>query len=106
MKQHVTREQIAELTTVQFKRLPLPINEAQIAEFDRLKENGITSSVVSEYMTIGQMIEILQEKFITITHLETQDPTILYKWTVNFEEYGFGNVELCDCLWEAVKKVL
>jgi hypothetical protein len=110
MKQRVTADQIGELTTEQFKRLSLPVSEAHISEFDRLKDIGIAADWVSKQITIGKMIEILQDKiayFGMHNMFARIDSKQCHWWGVQKpKNFDIRAEELCDALWEAVKKIL
>jgi hypothetical protein len=88
LKQHITVEQAKEM----FKSL-LDIGYKEF----------------TEGMTIGRMIEILGDEIAEISPTWNDDNKII-RWAVDVcnANYGgwFSSKELCDALWEAVKKVL
>jgi hypothetical protein len=64
---------------------------------------------IAEWLTIGKMIEILGDEIAEISPTWDNDDKII-RWAVDVcnANYGgwFSSEELCDALWEAVKKVL
>ena len=61
-------------------------------------------------LNIGQMVEILDEKYDTKLkiykeHTNPLNPDAKF-WFALHPEEGFGNHELCDALWAEVKKIL
>lgn len=109
MKQRITPEQLRELTDEQLKKLHTlwkPELGDYMTDFEieedgsyfvgvcKYIKSGVTESPGYPLLNIGQMIELLQEKghdsfgkyYIKFGHPKTKD--------------------LCDALWQAVKKIL
>lgn len=90
MKQEITRAQLGELS------------DKAIARFDQWM---LHRGYVNEDMTIGQMIELLEQessgRFTGMFKVHSDE------WDVDVSE-PLNRVagELCDALWEAVKEVL
>jgi len=86
MKQHITELQVEELSKAQMKTL---------SNFLGFKSRVINlKHYLSESMTIGQMIEFIQE------HNGFKSYGDMY--TFNYSKKG----ELCDSLWKSVKEIL
>lgn len=88
MKQHITKEQLAELTPEQ-----------------SLKLYDFISKSCAMLLTIGQMIEFLSDKHDNFTIGK------ISSWYIDLDISDgshdvYDVMELCDALWEAVKKVL
>lgn len=105
MKQHIAVDQLNELSQKQ----RLALRKYMLKDWARPMVNKKGESIHAEIPTedyllsIGQMIEFLVEK----TNHKFDD--ILYEGTNWAVYYGYGStkrIELCDALWEAVKKVL
>lgn len=107
MKQHITVEQLDELTGIEKRKL---LKWQQSKEYDHFHDiDG--SSELSE-MSIGEMIEFLDE------HKEGEINLESGPYNHGVDTYKIGNYEfknncligwdgeLCDALWEAVKEVL
>lgn len=94
MKQHITIEQWNELSEQQKDVLITRLQETDL---------GKKGFGYARCLTIGQMIEFLGRR----TNIMTWSPK---KWRVSLFRHitakGFEEDELCDALWEAVKKVL
>ena len=97
MKQHITREQLNELNTLgrdRFKDWVVKKGYVKKPEFMVLPDHR---------PSIGQMIEFLGNEALAYTLFKVEDA---YRaddacWVV-----PAWDGELCDALWEAVKKVL
>jgi len=102
MKQHITDEQLKELTKkgkarLQQYWLDTSVKKGIIRK-DQVQEVGKFFSVPHEWVTIGQMIQFLDEA------PEREDGYNPWEW---FVEKGIPSPKLlCDSLWEAVKEVL
>lgn len=115
MKQHITREQFNELSLSAKKKLytyffgkPLPVTRGG---FYSIRLNA-------EYLTIGRMIEFLVAKRNSCSFSywkRAEDLGGGFLWCVS-KEYDGDNemgvewcedmLELCDALWEAIKRIL
>lgn len=103
MKQHITKEQWDELSEAQKQR---------IYDFSKLNEwhlLGVHPDGVKTFLTfmlpnIGQMIEFLCDNIDdSMTFMGDEK----YQQNYIYDDFSLGyNGELCDSLWEAVKKVL
>ena len=122
MKQHITKEQLQELSPEQMKAFSewwwsTLDDMSKWVEKDASKELGTVIAPDASWMTIGQMIEFLIEhgyqtndyyiddsfsSVITFGHRMESKETIEIGWT----NYCSKSEELCDALWEAVKEVL
>jgi len=103
MKQHITVEQLYEFIENEHKGF---IDERADAITDLVgKHYGIADIV--EKMTIGKMIEILDEKYggMEYYYIGTDDTEICVLKLENALR-DYKATELCDCLWEAVKGIL
>jgi hypothetical protein len=98
MKQHITVEQAKEISAEQFYSL-----------FDEIVERKNWTEYHHKKITIGKMIEILGDEIAEMSPTWNDDNKII-RWAVDVcnANYGgwFSSEELCDALWEAVKKVL
>ena len=102
MKQHITICQWDELTPVQYNN---------ISNLFGFVSNSLS---MSQFLTIGKMIEILKNRvdFLTIYHATyAKKPFYGVKYRINHTldsemEIIFESEELCDALWKAVKEVL
>lgn len=98
MKQYITVEQYKEI----FEINPLQVNK--ITKDINIKEKH-------KFFTIGKMIEIIKKKHDRLEIICTDDGRDKDYYFIKSPEYTGGDFEyedyeLCDCLWEAVKKVL
>jgi len=109
MKQHITTQQLAELNEEQKEKLKEWVSETYIKPIlvEDSKRGVFVSRDWSNYvptlLSIGQMIEFLDEK-------RTGDD-LLFPWWNQFFTWDYGGVdgyegEFTDVLWEAVKEVL
>lgn len=105
MKQHITTEQMNELSPEARERLNEWFwNKQGVISFHHYKENGKMllkavpareSTVNPEFITIGQMIEFLTPQYVSSRmHDGTLNPSI------------YLDENFCDALWEAVKEAL
>lgn len=134
MKQHITPEQLNELTDEQKEKLREWWNpqygdmtnhdltwgddgdgKRGFWEEDKEIETAFTNGYVPCYplLSIGQMIEFLDsldlEVCISKPHLTQYEVAIYDKYTDKIQlnvDQGFYQGELCDALWEAVKELL
>jgi len=112
VKQHITYEQIEELTDNQLDKLTNWYNNSQ-------KNSGLVSLLLP-FLSIGQMIELLDERMpISVIGHQSQWHGGMWYWNggaipneplteSNLEKSlkSYQSPELCDALWEAVKEVL
>jgi len=111
MKQHITPEQLDELSLDQKSKLNSWMQEHNYSSYSvvtlmlTIKTNTI--GYVITPLSIGQMIEFLMETNIYIQDSYIDDS---YKNTVSQSDYGVLGIgwdgELCDTLWETVKEAL
>lgn len=108
MRQHITEEQLKELTDLQRQAL-LNYTEEKgwYPQFTRPTLMLHTfNKYLSDCIGIGQMIEFLDEHKkgwgITRPYPEENDQRI----RLGYLNYMFIKEELCDALWEACKEVL
>lgn len=103
MKQTISTDQLMELTEEQFEALFKLINWKPIAWFGKstLESNGCISDVLCHILSIGQMIEILDNKQLNMQQCGG-------KWEVIYNIYGkiYRSNELSDALWSAIKSIL
>lgn len=85
MKQHITIEQLKELSHPAMDRLS-----------DWMHENGYKDEGWAKFLTIGRMIEFIDD------NLTTDTATLI----LLFERCDNDWENLCDALWEEVKKLL
>lgn len=97
MKQHITEEQLNELTHEQ---------NAKLHEWWGFPKGCVGHNrELSQLLTIGKLIEFLQIAGISIYKKpETEDAP--QKYQVRTWDLRFVELELCDGLWQAVKEVL
>jgi hypothetical protein len=125
MKQHITTDQLAELTEKQREKLnDWYWGRTKIIAFRYYKNNGKTLqkavlpkdvNVNPEFLTIGSMIEFLDEH---VTNFELRGGRMGKSYLIDVPDnslvwHGWsGDLEiedepvLCDALWEAVKWAL
>ena len=97
MKQNITVEQLKQCSDFIIKKMGLMLG------YEKINSNAIWQAMAQD-ITIGKMIEILEEREeYPQIHL-SQD----IDWAVEIESniVAFVSKELCDALWEAVKFVL
>ena len=94
MKQHITPKQLNELSEKGYKKL---VDWAE----DRNRVKGEVGTVYP-LLSIGQMIEFLDGKFINFWRGQRKDWLIV----IDDNHEVIVKKELCDCLWEAVKEIL
>lgn len=109
MKQHITEEQLNELTNKGRQRLNKWFwNKQGVISFKHHSDNGRTflkeveakdSNVSYENITIGQMIEFLSNYGYLSYEFNIQHDSLYYE--INVE-----SKELCDALWQACVTVL
>jgi hypothetical protein len=102
MKQHITREQLDELPTAKKKIL---YEFFFPAEYPADRTLAYVVDINPEFITIGQMIEFLDERVKCLSCMKNQQEGA-DEWIVSYVNYLHKNKELCDALWEAVKDVL
>ena len=95
MKQHITPEQLNELSKEEKKKLRKWLMDKQIM---------IVQPHYLIPLSIGQMIEFLDENGFEITRHKTESAD--HVWSVTRGDSNFLFKELCDALWEAVKEIL
>lgn len=110
MKQHITIEQLNELSEKGKERLREWWNKTQTTKDGEKWENGISNIVC---LSIGQMLEFLDESGHTFYSINTQENNgkreffmISYKKSSIKQALNGHRTELCDALWEAVKEIL
>ena len=111
MKQYITVEQLKEADDLQLKEI------CHIFNFQNLQTN-MEWIYISQELTIGNMIEILNNKSnggIKIKQSFDTFAEILDGWQINFMIIKVDNmieynskvrIELVDALWESVKVIL
>lgn len=109
MKQHITVEQLKELTEEQKQRLKdwwkpgagdfYVVWDDHVALTTKESKEYINKENCTPLLSIGQMIELLHKKDAVNHHFIQAYHNM---WRVNTHE----NIELCDALWEAVKALL
>ena len=90
MKQHITNKQLIELSFEAGDKLKI---------WAKKREGRIIGIGDNLLLSIGQMIEFLDENYIKA----------MMSYAPVYEEWAIAAVEpdeLCDALWEAVKEVL
>lgn len=100
MKQHITAEQLNELSEKGKKKLR-KWSQNLDSSFDLTEDNDNGLPLLS----IGQMIEFLQQHHLKTDPMNmtiTYSSSLLSWWFKDEKQYR----ELCDALWEAVKEVL
>jgi hypothetical protein len=127
MKQRIEVEQLLELTGEQKERLRelwepqkgdwyyyIKIKHSSIIHDSDSMSIGLYKNHKEDYLpllSIGQMIELLEEKKMVTESLDIKAP----KGLINIYSVWYGNgdfpkkyesKELCDALWQAVKEVL
>ncbi len=99
MKQHITIDQLSELSEKQTDRLLDYFPTLKLSPYNS-KEN------ICNTLTIGRMIELLGDGWIEEIRYVTDTPDVR-KLSDSFDDIYFPrNSFLCDALWEAVKEVL
>ena len=94
MKQHITQEQLNELSIEAYSKLG-----DWLSKGEQFKTRDLL-------LCIGQMVEFLEEEFnTTMSSWQTWTVT-LDQGKFNKTEKRFVATELCDALWEATKEVL
>jgi len=93
MKQHITYEQLYELSHEQINKLTKMLGYS--------KENQIIDNKIPKEVTIGKMIEILRKKNRSLSFTLDNDTTV---FPDDKERHVYG--ELTDALWASVKLVL
>lgn len=91
MKQHITIEQLNELSDKEIRKLADYYElEEDITSIEYLRKSQGKYDTTHLLLNIGQMIEFLDEN---------------YDWSVSLESM-FAEHVFCDALWSAVKEVL
>ena len=121
MKQNITLEQLNQLSSEAKERLAEWYwNKQGIVGFKMYKDNGNTlikefkakdAELRPEDISMGQMLEFIQEDGLEIKRLPVDDKDFPYGWyvmspTISKQFSFICDDELIDCLWEAVKIVL
>jgi len=114
MKQHISVEQLAELSTSQFKKLMKCVEEKNLLPHFTAPQLMLhpTNKYLADCMSIGQMIELLQDSGDTWWKLEKHEINAHVGGVPDDYEGHFtwnsgkGSNTLADTLWEAVRKVL
>ena len=114
MKQHITIEQVSELTQKEILKLSMKYYQKWYSTLTDGQKRGLITNridliyVLSESTTIGKMIEIL-EGFGSpiIQYIDTKGVwNMLMLYADGEFEVDIEKNELADALWEAVKYVL
>ncbi|MES0334787.1 MAG: hypothetical protein SFH39_00295 [Candidatus Magnetobacterium sp. LHC-1] len=92
MKQHITSEQINELTESQKETLRTICKNTE----------SVGQSCIP-MLTIGQMIEILEHENIEL--IITYNGGVSDNWEVETDHSVLNEFELCDVLWDAIKEI-
>jgi len=97
MKQHITIKQLYELNDKAGKRLLKWCSKNASGLF-----GGYVTTKLGMFpiLSIGQMIEFLGDNLKCVEEFSTNPTVVLYGGRI------FEKKELCDALWEAVKKIL
>ena len=104
MKQHITEEQLRELSKEQLSKLE-----------DWVNRDPITKKVISKKyqwnisgldFSIGQMIEFLHEHVEGLSIMYPYENEQDSRVRVGFLNHLIIKDDLCDALWEAVKETL
>ncbi len=121
MKQHITVEQLDELSDKAFRRLNKWVFKGVFSDANDLKikgKKGRYYAVTTEdgyFLSIGQMIEFLGENVYQILyeHPTKEEKKLMkgifgreWEWTVITYSRTHLKKELCDALWEACKEIL
>ena len=116
MKQHITVKQLKELSKKGKEKLMDRFVDADIrllhSIFPKEKTQSdrkfLKSTIEEErlLLSIGEMIEFLEEKFNGIIKTSDEKQFIVSIKTSPHPIKQFYSFELCDALWEAVKEVL
>ena len=107
MRQHITREQINELSFESKEKLFKSLFP-QLVEEERIDgSKWKVYDINNEYLTIGRMIEFLGDEWIDGLFYDKQYEKQLREIMVE-DDVCFipNNKNLCDYLWKAVKEVL
>ncbi len=116
MKQHITPDDLAQLTEEQKEKLRLywskenrVIGDLYFHETDENKEIRVNTKTVfnpfNDYLpllSIGQMIDILHNN-VNVSFFDRKPGPV---WSVMKDNVWFDDKELVDSLWSAVKSIL
>lgn len=107
MKQNITIEQLEELSDKGKERLEVWIENKLPPSIPGSASIGPLSSPhqTCYFMTIGQMIEFLDEHDHMIINIR-RGWDAKHKKAIWVYKGNIRNAELCDALWEPVKKIL
>lgn len=108
MKQHIMVSQLNELNKDAKEKLAIDINSWN--EY-KIKEGYLSDREIASEMTIGKMIEILENNKGKTERLEIIAPIgLINEWALWYANGDFPkkyeDKELCDVLWEAVKTII
>ena len=103
MKQHISPNQVLEITKEQFYSL-FPNDQHSV---DSLVNRKDYATLHNKKMTIGKMIELWLNKMSGNEEISFNDLTKMTKFITiqNQWEESFGEMEVVDALWQAVKEV-
>jgi len=101
MKQHITPDDIQQLSEE---------GQANYLKYFAGKDDSelvgnISGKIIHPLLSIGQMIEFLDERVKCLSCMKNQQEGA-DEWIVAYVNYLHKNKELCDALWEACKSVL
>ena len=111
MKQHITIEQLNELSNEGKEKLRKWCDKKDYIKAD-IMALATNKPMPLPLLNIGQMIEFLQGNLINIETIEQagevgECPPLKFMITSSIDSFDDQeSLELCDALWEAVKEVL
>lgn len=105
MKQHITIDQINELSSD--KRSGIYKFWATIPDDERMLTRTHPADGSLPLLSIGQMIDLLHTNHERVDiHDSSPTDSSLRDWLVVARSGQYNDRELCDALWEATKEVL
>ena len=107
MKQHITVEQLKGLSYEKQVKIATAIGQyVTCIRFDKNGDEYLILNILSEHITIGKMIEIIEPVKILRINGEWTDGTKRKWWFVEKGDIYFEKLKLCDALWEMMKNLL
>jgi len=107
MKQHITVEQLKGLSYEKQVKIATAIGQyVTCIRFDKNGDEYLILNILSEHITIGKMIEIIEPVKILRINGEWTDGTKRKWWFVEKDDIYFEKLKLCDALWEMMKNLL
>ena len=108
MKQHITKEQVYELDEKQYYKYLDYFQKMKSMVGSLVYFEPVEDDKLLPCMSIGQMIEFLDEQNPLGKGFGTVKGTngLTMYWVVNQYDKTYKKEELCDALWEAVKEML